>query len=293
VDLRAALTVAEGLVFAEGPRWHDGALWFSDMHGGAVHRVGADGVVEVVCRPDDAPSGLGWLPDGSLLVVAMETQRLLRVGSGGGTRVHADLSSVARGSLNDMIVADDGTAYVGDMGARLFAEHPDHSVPGQIFAVAPDGGVRVACDGLRSPNGMVLPPGQATLVAAESGGFRLLRFARRSDGSLDAPTVFAELVPDDPEVRFSAPDGICGDERGAVWVADPIGSRVLRVLPGGEVTDVLASPHARPYACVLGGPDRRSLFVCVAETHGRPPPGAAPTGRVVVVDVEVAGAGRP
>ncbi len=289
----ARRTVIDGLVFGEGPRWHGGALWCSDIHGGAVHRVGPEGRDVVVLEPDDAPSGLGWLPDGSLLVVAMESQRLLRLDAAGNLSTHADLSPWARGSLNDMVVAEDGTAYVGDMGSRIFADDPDRSVPGQIFAVDAAGAVRTVADGLRAPNGMILPPGQNTLVAAESGGFRLLRFPRDDVGDLGAPTVFADLHPASPDVRVAAPDGICGDVEGAVWVADPLGARVIRVRPGGQVTDSVVIDDARPVACVLGGEDRRTLFVSAAVHYSHHEVIGRRTGRVVAVDVEVAGAGTP
>ncbi len=293
MDLDIGRTVVAGLAFAEGPRWHEGALWFSDMHGGAVHRVDADGVDTVVVEPDDAPSGLGWLPDGSMLVVAMETQRLLRVSPGGLVTGHADVSHLARGSLNDMVVARDGTAYVGDMGARIFSDHPDYSVPGQIIAVDAQGEAAVVADGLKAPNGMVLPPGETELIVAESGGFRVLTFDRTSTGGLGDAGLFADLVPVDTDVRGAAPDGICGDLEGAVWAADPLGARVIRVWRGGQVTHSVRFTEDRPFACVLGGTDRRTLFVCAAKDHEHTEGVATRSGRVVEVRVGVPGVGTP
>ncbi len=286
----------DGLVFGEGPRWRDGELWFSDMHGHQVHRVRVDGprLVEdtvVVEITDDIPSGLGWLPDGSLLVVAMNTQQLRRVAPDGSVTVHADCSDLARGSLNDMIVRDDGTAYVGDMGSRIFDEHPDHSVPGQTLRVSPDGTVSIGADELRSPNGHVLTADERTLVVGESGGGRLTAFDVAPDGSLSGQRVFAELPPAEGR-RIAPPDGICLDAQGAVWVADPIGGRLLRVRDGGEVTDVVPIAGV-PVAVVLGGADRRTLYACVADDWKRDALISRRSGRIMAMTVEVAGAGKP
>lgn len=290
-------TVVDGLVFGEGPRWHDGALVFSDMHARRVVRaeLRADGgsattstVVEVA---EDEPSGLGWLPDGRLLVVAMETQRLLRVEADGSLVEHADLSPWARGSLNDMIVAADGTAYVGDMGARI--QEGGVRVPGQTFRVAPDGDVSCAADDLRSPNGHVLTDDGRTLIVAESGGACLTAFDVLDDGTVGRRRRFAALTPATPTVAVAAPDGICLDAEGAVWVADPIGARVFRVREGGEVTDSIEFEDVIPVACVLGGEDRRTLLVCVAADWKRDVVLRAPSGRIDACEVAVPGAGRP
>jgi sugar lactone lactonase YvrE len=287
-----ATVVVEDLVFGEGPRWHDDALWFSDIHGGAVHRLGSDGRHAVVAEVDDRPSGLGWLASGEPIVVAMETGRLLRLGDGGVIGVHADLSALSRGSLNDMIVRSDGTAFVGDMGSRIFTEHPDHTVPGQVLRVTPDGAVGVAWDDLRAPNGMVLTPDERTLILAESGGFRLLAFDVADDGSLGGQRVFADLPPAEG-APVCAPDGICLDADGAVWVADPLGARVVRVVEGGAVTDEHVLDGLTPVACVLGGADRRTLFVCAAEGWRHADVAHLRTGRVLAIPVDVPGAGRP
>lgn len=289
----AATVWVEGLVFGEGPRWHDGSLWFSDIHAHRVHRV-RDGVDEVVAEIDDRASGLGWLADGSTIVVAMESGRVLRIDPvSGDPSVHAEVSHLARGTINDMIVRSDGTAYVGDMGARTFSEHPDHSIPGQLFLIAPDGVVSVARDELRAPNGMILTDDERTLILAESGGLRLLAFPVAVDGTLGAERVFADLVPDRADVPVAAPDGICLDADGAVWVADPVGARVLRVLEGGEVTDVHRFEGLTPVACVLGGDDRRTLFVCAAEGWRYQDVGHRRSGRVLALPVDVPGAGKP
>jgi sugar lactone lactonase YvrE len=290
---RTARTVLDDLVFGEGPRWRDGALWFSDMHDHRVVRTTIDGdATTVVEIAGDEPSGLGWLPDGRLLVVAMETQRLLRMEADGTVVVHADLSSAARGSLNDMIVAEDGTAYVGDMGVRIHELGAERRA-GQTFMVKPDGNWSCAADDLQSPNGHILTDDGRTLIIAESGGMRLTAFTVREDGTLTDRRTYAELHPERDDVGFAPPDGICLDAEGAVWVADPIGARVFRVLQGGEVTDSIAFADVIPVACVLGGPDRRTLLMCVAADWKRDALAGLRSGRIDACEVEVSGAGRP
>jgi sugar lactone lactonase YvrE len=289
----AVRTVLDDLVFTEGPRWHDGRLWCSDMHDHRVISTALDGDADTVVRvDDDEPSGLGWLPDGRLLVVAMETQRLLRVEPDGELAVHADLSSAARGSLNDMIVAADGTAYIGDMGVRIH-ELGSERRAGQTFRVAPDGTWECAADDLQSPNGHILTDDGRTLIVAESGGGRLTAFTVQADGTLSDRRTFAELAPERDDVQFAPPDGICLDADGAVWVADPLGARVFRVREGGEVTDTVRFSDAIPVACVLGGPDRRTVLMCVAADWKRDALVGTRTGRIVAADVDVPGAGRP
>jgi sugar lactone lactonase YvrE len=286
-------TVLDDLVFGEGPRWHDDRLWFSDMHDHRVVATTVDGDATTVAKvTDDEPSGLGWLPDGRLLVVAMETQRLLRVEADGTIAVHADLSSAARGSLNDMIVATDGTAYLGDMGVRIHDLGAERRA-GQTFRVAPDGSWECAADDLQSPNGHILTDDGRTLIVAESGGMRITAFTVREDGTLTDRRTYAELTPERDDVPVAPPDGICLDAEGAVWVADPIGARVFRVREGGEVTDSIAFHDVIPVACVLGGADRRTLLMCVAADWKRDALAGRRTGRIDACEVDVPGAGRP
>ena len=289
----ALRTVLADLVFTEGPRWREGRLWCSDMHDHRVISTALDGEADTVVRvDDDEPSGLGWLPDGRLLVVAMETQRLLRVEPDGTLATHADLSSAARGSLNDMIVAADGTAYIGDMGVRIHELGAERRA-GQTFRVAPDGRWECAADDLQSPNGHILTDDGRTLIVAESGGGKLTAFTVRDDGTLADRRTYAELTPARDDVLFAPPDGICLDADGAVWVADPLGARVFRVLEGGEVTDTIDFTDCIPVACVLGGPDRRTLLMCVAADWKRDALEGTRTGRILATDVDVPGAGRP
>ena len=284
-------TVVDRLHFAEGPRWHDGALWFSDMHAHQVLRTDLHGNVTVVAElPFDEPSGLGWLPDGRLLVVAMETQQLMRLEPDGRLMTHADLSGIARGSINDMIVRSDGTAYVGDTGARLHDVGP--RVPGQTIGVTPDGRVWCAADDLRSPNGHLLSPDESTLIVAESGGACLTAFAVASDGTLGARRSFAALTPVAGQT-FAPPDGICLDADGAVWVAEVMGRRLIRVLEGGTITDTLQIDGVTPFACVLGGPERRTLLACMAPDWRRDVVRHTTDAFIAAFDVAVPGAGAP
>jgi sugar lactone lactonase YvrE len=290
----------DGLVFSEGPRWHDGEFWFSDIHGHQVHRVTLDesgptlGVKSdtIVADFEDAPSGLGWLPDGSLLVVAMESQQLLKVDSAGQISVQADCSKLARGSLNDMIVRDDGTAYIGDMGARIFSEHPDHSVPGQTLMVTPQGEVSCAADDLGSPNGHILTPDEKTLYVGESARGRITAFDVADDGSLSNMRTFADIPPAEGQ-RISPPDGICLDSEGAVWSADPVGRRLVRVRQGGEVTQIVEFDGKVVVAAALGGSDRRTLLACVTDDWRREGAAERRSAMIVAVPVDVAGAGKP
>ncbi|HEX4016735.1 MAG TPA: SMP-30/gluconolactonase/LRE family protein [Frankiaceae bacterium] len=293
-------TLIDGLAFSEGPRWREGEFWFSDIHGGQVHRVTLDesrpalGVKSdtIVADFEDSPSGLGWLPDGSLLVVAMESGRLLKVDASGTVSQHADCSGLARGSLNDMIVRADGTAYVGDMGARIFDEHPDHSVPGQTLMVTPGGEVSCAADDLGAPNGHILTPDEQILYIGESARGRITAFDVAADGTLSGQRIFADLPPAEG-FRISPPDGICLDAEGAIWSADPVAKRLIRVRPGGEIMQTVEFDGATVVAAALGGADRRTLLACVTDDWRREGATTRRRAKIVAVAVDVPGAGKP
>jgi len=270
-----------GLRFPEGPRWHEGQLWFSDMHAQQVMRVGLDGRAEVVAEVPSDPSGLGWLPDGRLLVASMRDRRLLRLDPEGLVEV-ADLRGVAPFHCNDMVVDSVGRAYVGNFGFDLHAgEAP---APTALAMVTPEGVVRVVAEDLRFPNGMVITPDGRTLVVGESFGACLTAFDIAADGRLAGRRVFAQL-------ERAVPDGICLDAEGAIWVASPISHGVLRVREGGEVTHRIAVEH-QAFACMLGGPERRTLFLCTARDP-HPERTVERSGRIEFVEVEVPGAGLP
>ena len=273
----------DSLRFPEGPRWHDDALWFSDMHDGRVVRLAADGRAETVVALDgDEPSGFGWLPDGRLLVVAMHARSLLRRERDGRLVPHAPLGALAHFHANDMVVDAAGRAYVGNFGFDLNAGAEPRAT--NLALVHPDGRVEVASTDMMFPNGTVITPDGKTLIVAETMAARLTAFDVGPDGRLSNRRVWAQL-------ERAVPDGICLDAEGAVWVASPISKGVLRVREGGEVTNRIEVEH-QAYACMLGGPDRRTLHLCTAETHDPSKTGTR-RGRIEAVEVEVPGAGLP
>jgi len=243
-----------GLHFGEGPRWHDHALWLSDMHGHRVLRVRADGAFEEVVRVATRPSGLGWLPDGDLLIVSMLDQRLLRW-NGTELKLHADLSSLADFYTNDMVVDSTGRAYVGNFGFDLFSGAAPRTTC--LICVDPDGTPRVVADDLGFPNGTVITPDGGTLIVAESFGRRLTAYDIAANGDLANRRVWAQL-PDD-----ALPDGICLDAEGAVWSASPATSECIRQLEGGEITHRVKTSQGA-FACMLGGDDERTLYALTA-----------------------------
>jgi sugar lactone lactonase YvrE len=279
--------VVDGLAFPECPRWHDGALWFSDQHDRRVVRLDvSSGAVETVCEVEQQPSGLGWLPDGDLLVVSMHDRRVLRrPRDGGALTEHADVSSVATYHCNDMVVDAVGRAYVGNFGFDFEAgEDPRLAA---IALVDPDGTVRVAADGIAFPNGSVITPDGGTFIVGESAGGGLTAFRIAADGTLHDRREYAR-------VDGAVPDGICLDAEGAIWFADPISGDLIRVRPAGEVTHrVSMGDGLKAYACMLGGTDRRTLFGCVAPHHNAERTRAARAGRIVAMAADVPGAGWP
>ncbi|MDT7572828.1 MAG: hypothetical protein QOE05_3002 [Actinomycetota bacterium] len=275
-------------VFYEAPRWHGGRLWVSDMGAGRVVATTLDGTAVVACSLDDAPSGLGWLPGGELLVVAMQSRRLLRQRRSGELTLHADLSRLVTAPLNDMVVDAAGVAYVGSGGAEG-AESTD----GAVVRVRPDGSADILMRGLAYPNGLVLDG--ARLVVAETLAQRLTCLDLADESA--QPTTWAAFGPapqggsvDDVLASLSvAPDGICLDSDGCLWVADACHQRALRVRPGGEVMDEVHA-DAGVYACALGGPAGRTLLLCTADLRGATT--SAPS-RVLAVEVGAPRAGLP
>ena len=250
-------TLLSGRSFLEGPRWHDGALWCSDMHGDRVLRVEVDGTVTEVVEVDH-PSGLGWLPDGSLLVVSMAARHVLRF-DGTALTLHADLSPLAAHEINDMVVDARGHAFVGQFGYDMHGGAAP--APSALLRVDPDGSVHEAAPDLRVANGMVITADGHTLVVAESAGMALTAFTLGADGTLTDRRTWAAL-PDPP-------DGIGIDARDGVWCAGPVTDRFVRVVEGGEVTDIVDVPGRHAIACVLGGADGHTLFMLTASTLGK------------------------
>jgi sugar lactone lactonase YvrE len=279
-EATALRLVAEGLEFPESPRWHEGELWFSDIEGRAVKQLPADGGPPVtVLEVPSKPSGLGWLPDGRLLVVAMGDRQLLRVEVDGTVSVAAELRSFARFNCNDMLVDPLGRAYVGQFGFDPATEEPCSTV---LVRVDPDGTIGVAADDLQFPNGAVLTPDGRTLIIAESWSHDLTAFDVAGDGTLRGRRRWAHL-------EGAAPDGICLDAEGAVWLASPISKEIIRVAEGGQVLARIRTGARRPIACALGDDGLSTLYVCtVGRAHEVE---AGGTGRIEAVAVDVPGAG--
>ena len=274
--------ILDDLTFAEAPRWRDGHLWFSDFYAHEVIAVDLEGNRETIVSVPEQPSGLGWTPEGQLLVVSMRDQKLMRL-EGNRLVEHADLSRHSNYWCNDMVVDQFGGAYVGNFGYnRRAGETPR---PTTLVRVTPEGNVSVAADGLWFPNGTVITPDGKTLVVGETRGHRLTAFDIGADGMLSNRRIFAET-------KNLYPDGICLDQEGAIWVADPRNKEVVRFRCGGEVTDRIVLGDRGAYACMLGGKNRRTLFVCT-NTDSGPEIAFRRTGKIEVTTVEVPGAGLP
>ena len=271
-----------GLSFGEGPRWRDGRLYFSDFYVHQVRTVDVNGKAETIVEVPGQPSGLGWRPDGTMLIVSMTDRRLMRF-SGGKLSVEAELGPLATGHCNDMIVDGAGRAYVGNFGFDRHAGEAQRTTC--LIRVDTDGSVHKAADDLLFPNGTVITPDGKTMIVGETFAHRLTAFDVATDGTLSNRRTWATI-----EGCF--PDGICLDEEGAIWVSDPFGRRVLRVLEGGKVTHSLDLAPRGAYACMLGGKDRRTLFVV---TNSKSGPTTAKTleGRIETMRVDVPGAGLP
>lgn len=268
-DVRILL---EGGSYFEGPRWHDGRWYVSDFYRHEVLAVTPDGAEESVLQVEGQPSGLGWMPDGSLLCVSMKDRVVLRRHPEGAVKVHADLSSLCPCKANDMVVDASGRAYVGQFGFDLMAGGDPQ--PTTLVRVDPDGTASVAGEDMLFPNGMAITPDGTTLLVDETLGCRVSSFRIQPDGSLTDRRVWAQLAPEPPAGRSFAettphlkvtPDGCGLDAEGHLWVADALGGRAIRVAPGGEIVDTVQAPNGFGlFACMLGGDDGRTLLLCTA-----------------------------
>ena len=292
--MKTLKVLLEGLRFPESPRWHDGRLWFSDMHSRRVMAVDLDGRAETIVELETRPSGLGWLPDGRLLIVSMEDHRVLRLDRGGPVAL-ADCSAFASFLSNDMVVDAQGRAYVGNFGFDIFTA-PVRPRTTSLALVHPDGRVARAAADLMFPNGTVITPDGKTLIVGESYAARLTAFDIAPDGSLGNRRVWARLGrTDDPLSERPlppVPDGIGLDAEGAIWVAAPTTREVLRVVEGGAITDRIPV-STTAYACMLGGPSGRTLFVCTAAEHDPSRTNETRAGRIECCEVTVPHAGMP
>jgi sugar lactone lactonase YvrE len=273
----------DGLIFTEGPRWHDGKLFFSDMHAHKVMSVDLDGKAQTVVEVPTWPSGLGWLPDGRMLIVSMTDRKVLRQDPD-GLKTHADISHLASFYCNDMVTDSKGRSYVGNLGYNLFIDAPKKNT--ELVLVNPDGSSRVAADDLDFPNGTVISPDGKTLVVGESMGHRLAAFDIASDGSLSNRRVWAQLHEE------AIPDGIALDAEGAIWVASPMSFEMLRVREGGEIAERIKF-DTMPIACALGGPGRRTLFMLTSDSINPDECRAKKASKIWTREVAVPGAGLP
>ncbi|MCH8192075.1 MAG: SMP-30/gluconolactonase/LRE family protein [Chloroflexi bacterium] len=280
---RTPQVLLDDIMFAEGPRWHQERLWFSDMYAHEVVAVDMAGRRESIATVPNQPSGLGFLPDGRLLIVSMKDRRLLRLDASGLTEV-ADLSGLATAECNDMVVDGQGRAYVGNLGFDVHVGAPAR--PANIVLVTPEGDARIVAEDLAIPNGTVITPDGRTLIVGESRGKRLTAFDVEPDGSLTNRRIWAELAV--------VPDGICLDAEGCIWIGAPGESGgYLRIAQGGEVIDRVDPGDAKAIACMLGGPDGRTLFMCDA-VSARPSEIEGPgNSRIRTVEVDAPRAGWP
>ena len=290
---RTTRTLTDGIYFGEGPRWHDGRLWFSDFYAHAVKSVSSAGDLRTEFEIDDQPSGLGWMPDGSMLIVSMTKRQVLRRTADGAISLHADLGQIAGFHCNDMVVDALGRAYVGNFGFDLdaaieargvesvLADHPT----AKLVCVSPDGAIRVAASDMHFPNGPVITPDGKTLILGETLIGALTAFDIAPDGGLSNRRVWASTLP-------RVPDGIALDADGAIWIANPIAPECVRIAEGGQVLEVIETGQPC-YACMLGGDDGRTLFMLTASSSNAHQAAASPTGSILVAKVDSPRAGRP
>jgi sugar lactone lactonase YvrE len=291
---RKVSVLAGGLHFGEGPRWRDGRLWLSDFYDHAVKSVSETGNLRTEFTLDDQPSGLGWLPNGDMLIVSMTKRQVLRRRADGSISVHADLSKIATYHCNDMVVDAVGGAYVGNFGFNLDAAIAERGMPAvladhptaKLIYISPAGAVRIVAEDMHFPNGPVITPDGRTLIVGESLGAALTAFDIGPDGSLSNRRVWAVTAP-------RVPDGICLDSEGAIWIANPIGPECVRYGQGGEVLEVIETDGQPCFACMLGGADGRTLFMLTADSADHDAAAATQTGRILIARVDSPAAGRP
>jgi sugar lactone lactonase YvrE len=290
---RTTTPLADGIFFGEAPRWRGGRLWFSDFYAHAVKSVSFAGDLRIEFEIDDQPSGLGWMPDGSMLIISMTKRQVLRRAKDGTIKVHADLSEVAAFHCNDMVVDAHGRAFVGNFGFDLDAEIAKRGIDdvianhmtANLIRVDPDGRVSIAAPDMHFPNGAVITPDGRQLIVGETLSGELTAFDLAGDGTLSNRRRWANLAP-------RAPDGICLDAEGAIWIANPFAPECARIGAGGAVLDVIDTEFPC-FACMLGGDGNATLFMLTCTAFDSFDAAARPTGRLVTANVEVGRAGRP
>ncbi|MFT4583818.1 MAG: sugar lactone lactonase YvrE [Gammaproteobacteria bacterium] len=273
----------DGFVFLEGPRWHDGALWVSDMMAHKIYRIPENSEREVVVEVPKRPSGLGFMPDGTLIVVSM-LDRLVYKLVDGELVLHADASGTVNGDLNDMVVDSQGRAYIGNFGYDIFGGGDPATA--EIILVDPDGSHRVVADNLECPNGTVISTDGRTLIVAESFAGRLTAFDRADNGDLSNRRIYAEF----PGL---VPDGMCLDVDGNVWVALFADKKFVQVNQNGEVIGTVDVGPDSAIACQLGGDDGRTLFCLIYSGEIDDIAQGKPNARIETARVNAAAAGSP
>ena len=281
----------DGLTFGEGPRWHEEKFYFSDFYSHKVFSLDMDGNSEVIVEVPAQPSGLGWMPDGTMLIVSMKDKKLLSFNKNTLSEV-ADLSNLAGFHCNDMVVDDQGNAYIGNFGFNTYSG--EEIRPANLILVRPGEDPCLAADDLLFPNGTVITPDGKTLIVGETYAARLTAFDINQDATLSNRRVWADFTLDADEGDIPLPDGMCLDAEGAIWVASPSTAEVIRVREGGVILDRI-SVETNAYACMLGGDDLKTLFICTSNASGVDPESALreKSGKIETIKVEVAGAGRP
>jgi sugar lactone lactonase YvrE len=279
---RDVQTLLSGRTFVESPRWHNGRLWFSDWLTQEIVSVDLGGRSEVMFRVASFPFSMDWLPNGRL--VATSGTQILCEQPDGSLATYADLSSLCKKGLNEIVVDGRGNIYVNDVGFDLMSG--EKFAPGIIVLLTPNGTARQVADGIAFPNGMAVTPDNSTLIVAESYGKKLTAFDIKPDGSVSNRRVWADL-------GNGIPDGICMDADNAVWYGDVPNKRCVRVREGGEVLQVINLDRGC-FACILGGGDGKTLFMMAAEWHGvSKMPDGARTGQVLTIEAPAPGAGWP
>ena len=299
-----------GLYFGEGPRWHENKLWFSDFYSHKVMTLDENNSLETVCEVPSQPSGLGWLPNGDLLIVSMLDRKILKF-SEGSISVHADLSEYVAHKCNDMVVGRDGTAYVGNFGMGDAGESLNST---HLMIVKSDGTVLKGPDNLLFPNGTVITKDGKNLIIAETLGAKLTSFDIEDNGELTNRKLWARTSPlfslliikflssmgfDLSKVDFSkysknlhVPDGICLDEKNGIWIASPTTKAVVRIEKCGIITDTISTPKSA-FACMLGGKERKTLYVIISNSSDPEEAQASPEGEIHSIEVEIPGVGKP
>lgn len=281
--MRPTTSFADGLTWPEAPRWRDGWLYVSDVHAFRLVRIAEDGAVETIAPVPGRPSGMGFMPDGRLLLATAVARDLRWVNADGTLSLACDLTAITRSYLNDMVIDARGRAWVGDTGFVFGSGEPER--PGALLVYDEAGGARIAASDIRFPNGMAITPDGGTLYLAETFGNCITAFDIGDDGALRNRRRHAALE--------SSPDGLCLDADGHLWVPLLPAGEFHRVSPAGQVIERICFPGRRAIACTLGAEDRRTLYLCVSRIDDTDPKNPVRHGTVHACRVEVAGAGLP